>query len=173
MKIIPATLTSLCTLLLTLPSLSADTLKADAAAAGLDWIIGTWGDKATNGAAVRLSYEWRLDGHVVGVKLTAPDRNAEGMIARNAKTQEIGYVSVDNQGGGAIGKVVPDSGNIVIKVAYTDGGSEQGKMAVTHEQRGADTMKLIVSQLSDSGEVLDTKMEIELVKIKETAAAPK
>ena len=70
----------------------------------------------------------------------------------------------------AAGKIAHDRG---AKVAYTDGGSEEGKMAVTHEQRGADTMKLIVSQLSDSGEVLDTKMEIELVKIKETAAAPK
>jgi|GEM_PF-3077404 len=174
MKFIPATCVSLCALIAAAAApLRADTLKADAAAAGLDWIIGTWGDKATNGAAVRLSYEWRLDGHAVGVKLTAPDRNAEGMIARNAKTKDIGYVSVDNQGGGAIGKVEPDSGNIVIKVAYTDGASEEGKMAVTHEQRGADTMKLIVSSLSDSGEVLETKMELELVKIKETPAAPK
>jgi hypothetical protein len=164
MKILTATLTCLGLLAAATP-LQSDTLKADAAAAGLDWIIGTWGDKATDGAAVRLTYEWRLDGHVVGVKLTTPDRNAEGLIARNAKTQEIGYVSVDNQGGGAIGKVEPDSGNIVIKVAYTDGGSEEGKMAVTHEQRGADTMKLTVSSLSGSGEVLDTKMEIELVKM--------
>lgn len=174
MKFIPATFATLCAVLMAVAApLRADTLKADAAAAGLDWIIGTWGDKATNGAAVRLTYEWRLDGHAVGVKLTAPDRNSEGLIARNAKTREIGYVSVDNQGGGAIGKVEPDAGNIVIKVAYSDGSSAEGKMAITHEQRGADTMKVIVSQLSDSGEVLETKMEIELVKIKETPAAAK
>ncbi len=173
MKRIPAILASLCTLIIAATPLRSDTLKADATAAGLDWIIGTWGDKASNGAAVRLTYEWRLDGHAVGMKLTAPDRNAEGLIARNAKTQEIGYVSVDNQGGGAIGKVEPDAGNIVIKVAYTDGGTKEGKMAVTHEQRSGDTMKLTVSSLSDSGEVLETRMEIELVKMKETAAAPK
>ncbi|MFN0126381.1 MAG: hypothetical protein ACKV19_06825 [Verrucomicrobiales bacterium] len=173
MKLIPATLAALALLLAPASPLPADTLKADAQAAGLDWIIGTWGDKATNGSAVKLTYEWRLDGHVVGVKLSTPDRNAEGLIARNAKTQEIGYVSVDNQGGGAIGKVEADAGNIVIKVAYTGGGSEEGKMAVTHEQRGANTMKLVVSSLSDSGEILETKLEIELVKIKESAAAPK
>ena len=173
MKRIPATLATLFTLIAAATPLRSDTLKADAIAAGLDWIIGTWGDKASNGAAVRLTYEWRLDGHAVGVKLSAPDRNAEGLIARNAKTQEIGYVSVDNQGGGAIGKVEPDAGNIVIKVAYSDGGSEEGKMAVTHEQRSGDTMKLTVSSLSDTGEILETKMEIELVKIKETATTPK
>lgn len=173
MKFISAAFASLCALVVASFPLAADTLKSDASAAGLDWIIGSWGDKASNGAAVRLTYEWRLDGHVVGVKLTTPDRNSEGMIARNSKTQEIGYVSVDNQGGGAIGKVEPDSGNIVIKVAYTDGGSEEGKMAITHEQRGADTMKVIVSSLSDSGQILDTKMEIELVKLKETPAAVK
>ncbi len=159
-----------CALTAAVTPLPADTLKADATAAGLDWIIGTWGDKASNGAAVRLTYEWRLDGHAVGMRLTAPDRNAEGLIARNSQTKEIGYVSVDNQGGGAIGKVEPDAGNIVIKVAYSDGGSGKGNMAVTHEQRSGDTMKLTVSALSDSGEVLETRMEIELVKIKETAA---
>jgi len=170
MKYLASVLTALATLV---TPLQGDSLKSDAAAAGLDWIIGTWGDKTTNGAAVRLTYEWRLDGHAVGMKLVAPDRTAEGLIARNAKTQEVGYVSVDNQGGGAIGKVEPDAGNIVIKVAYTGGDSEEGKLAVIHEQRGADTMKLTVSALSDSGEILETRMEIELIKMPETAAAAK
>jgi hypothetical protein len=95
------------------------------------------------------------------------------MIARNAKTQKVGYISVDNQGGGAMGTVEPDAGNIVFKVTYSDGGTGEGKMAITHEQRGAETMKLIISDLSESGEVLATKMELELVKIKETPAAGK
>ena len=169
-KLLAAALIVTLNLVLTPSSLQADSLKADAAAAGLDWIIGQWGDKATNGAAVKLSYQWRLDGHAVSVTLAAPDRKSEGMIARNAKTQKIGYISVDNQGGGASGTVEPDAGNIVFKVTYSDGGTGEGKMAITHEQRGAETMKLIISDLSESGEVLGTKMELELVKMKETPA---
>jgi len=171
MKSLTKSLVSLCCLIATATGLGANSLKSDAAAAGLDWIIGSWGDKASNGAAVRLTYEWRLDGHAVGVKLNTPDRNSEGLIARNAKTQEVGYISVDNQGGGAVGKVEPDAGNIVIKVSYSDGGSNEGKMAITHEQRGADTMKVTVSSMSDSGDILETKMEIELVKLKDSPAA--
>jgi hypothetical protein len=129
-------------------------------------IIGNWGDRATNGVTIKVTYEWRLDGHAVGIKITSPERNVEGLIARKPNTNDVGYIAIDNQGGGAVGKVVHKDHKIIVKLSYTDSEGEEGKLALTHEKTDASSMKLVLSNLSDSGEILDTKREIELVRLK-------
>jgi hypothetical protein len=145
---------------------SADSLREHATAAGLDWIIGNWADKETNGATFKLAYEWRLDGHAVAIKISAPDREAEGMIARNAKTNEVGYIVIDNHGGGALGKVERKEGTLVVKLSYSNSQGEEKKRALTHTKTDTNTMKFVLSELSDSGEIGNTKEEFELVRMK-------
>ncbi len=130
-------------------------------------MLGSWGDRDSKGGLVKITFDLRLDGHAVAVKITAPDRNAEGIIAQNAKTDEIGYVVVDNRGGGAIGKVAPEDGAVVMRLNYQSGDGDEGKMAVVHEKVDADTLKLTIRELDSSGSLGETKQEIELVRLKD------
>ena len=166
MKSLFAFFGALLVILSSLPA-SAETLEEKLKGGGYEWILGKWADKESNGQAMKISYELRLDGHAVAVKLETPERKAEGLIALNPKSGDAGYVAVDNKGGGAIGKVTVEDGKIVMKLSYTGADGDGGKMGIVHERKDADGIRLIVHAMDGEGVLGETKQDVELVKVKE------
>lgn len=145
--------------------LSAGSLQEDARAAGCDWLIGSWGDQATQGATLKISYEWRLDGHMVAVKLATADREAEGIISRPSGSEEIHYFAVDNKGGDATGRVNVDDGRVIISTEFTDAANNRGRATFIHEKSDAKTVKVAV-QLGDiAGNPLGETFHLVLVRL--------
>ena len=146
---------------------SAETLEEKLKGGGYEWLLGKWADKETNGQAMKISYELRLDGHAVAVKLETPERKAEGLIALNPKSGDVGYIAVDNKGGGAMGKVTVEDGKVVMKLSYTGGDGDGGKMGIVHEKKDSESLRLIVHAMDSEGALGETKQDLELVKMKE------
>ncbi|MGI8604775.1 MAG: hypothetical protein ACR2OZ_17535 [Verrucomicrobiales bacterium] len=144
----------------------AETLGQLVAAKGFEWMIGNWADKASDGQAIKLTYEWRLDKHAVAVKLESPERKSEGFMARNPKSGDVGYVAVDNRGGGALGKVTADEDKLVLKVNYQRSNGESGRLGVVHEKKDDDTMKVTLHKVEEDGALGEATEAIELKRVK-------
>jgi hypothetical protein len=134
---------------------------------GVGWIIGNWADKATGGQGLKVSFEWRLDKHAVAVKVQTPARQAEGIIARNPKSGDVGYVAVDNQGGGALGKFSEEDGKVVLKLSYQAGDGESGRLAIVHEKVEGDSIKISIHKLDESGTVGEAREHFVMARMKE------
>ncbi len=122
------------------------------------WLLGSWTSSDGN---VKITYEYRLEKNIIGVKFKAGDRKAEGMIALNPGTQESLYVAVDNQGAVSKGAWTKHEGNPLLKTTVL---GEQGEMktASEHIKVDADTMRIKVYQQDESGEPGEFLIELEL-----------
>jgi hypothetical protein len=92
-----------------------------------EWLLGSWTSSDEN---VKLTYEYRLEKNIIGVKFKAGDREAEGMIALSPGTQESVYVAVDNQGAVSKGAWTKHEGNLLLKTTVM---GEQGEMKLASE----------------------------------------
>ena len=148
-------------------STRAENLGDIVAAQGCEWIIGNWEDAATGGQVLKLTYEWRLNKHAIAMKAQTTETEAEGLIARNPKNGDVGYIAVDNRGGGAMGMVTrDDEGRVVIKATIQRPGRDPSRIGVVHEKKDASTIKVTVHEVSESGELGEIKESIELVRKK-------
>lgn len=133
----------------------------------LESFIATWGDKATNGGAVKVSYEWKLDRNAIAVKVESNDRRVEGMIFIDPKTHGISHLTVDTNGGTTAGVWTIEEDRVVLKFTYTDRNGETKKGAIAHEKVDADTMRVKMSKVGDSGEIEPNNQDgFELVRLK-------
>lgn len=133
----------------------------------LESFIATWGDKATNGDTVKVSYEWKLDRNAIGVKVEMNDRRVEGLIFIDPKTRSISHLSMDTNGGMTAGMWTIEEDRVVLKFTYTDRNGETKKGAIAHEKVDADTMRVKMSKVGDSGEIEPNNQDgFELVRLK-------
>jgi hypothetical protein len=128
--------------------LRAETLAEAAAAAGTDWMIGSW---ATEDGNASISYTWKLDNYAVAVVLKFGDRQAEGMIARKPGSDEVLYVAADNRGGLSKGKWIEFNDNPTLVSIHTNAEGTERKMAAEHIKTDADTMTVKVYGVGDDG----------------------
>lgn len=126
----------------------AGTLAEMAAAAGTDWIIGSWASEDGN---VSLTYSWKLDKHAVGVTFKAGEREAEGMIALKPGTDKVIYGSVDNQGAVTSGKWEEYNGNPTLFSTTTKADGTENKIAAEHIKTDADTLTVKLYAVGDDG----------------------
>lgn len=129
-------------------TLRAETLAEMAAAAGTDWMIGSW---ATEDGNVSISYTWKLDKHAVGVAFKMGDREAEGMIALKPGTKDVIYHAVDNRGGVTSGKWQGFHDNPTLFSTLTRADGTETKMAVEHIKTDADTMTVKLYPVGSDG----------------------
>ena len=134
---------------------------------GLEPFIATWGDKATNGDSVKVSYEWKLDHQAISVKLEMNDRRSEGMIFLDPKTHGITHIAMDTNGGLTSGTWTIEEDRVVLKFTYTDRNGETRKGAIAHEKVDADTIRVKMHKVSDAGEIEPNNQDgFELVRLK-------
>jgi hypothetical protein len=133
----------------------ADTLAEMAAAAGTDWIIGSW---ATEDGNVSIAYTWKLDKHAVGVNFKLGDREAEGMIVVKPGTKDVVYGAVDNQGSVTHGKWVAFHDNPTLFSTQTKADGTETKMAAEHIKTDADTMTVKLYAIGDDGKPDESKV---------------
>jgi hypothetical protein len=150
---------TLFSLIATPAALRAETLAEAAAAAGTDWMIGSW---ATEDGNASVSYTWKLDNYAIGVLLKVGDRQAEGMIARKPGTDEILYVAADNKGGLSKGKWIEFNDNPTLVSSHTDAEGKERKMAAEHVKTDADTMTVKLYAVGDDGKP-DTTQSREVI----------
>ena len=149
---------------------AADSLGDIIRQEGLEPFIATWGDKATNGDTAKITYEWRLDRQAISVKLVMGDRATEGMIAVDPKTGGITYTAVDNKGGVTSGVWTIADSRVILKFTYTDRNGDTTKAAITHEKADADTLRVKMNRVGDSGEIEPNDQEgFELIRLKAAA----
>ncbi len=146
---------------LTLPS-QASPLSDFVDQQDVGWILGAW---ASTDGNVKLAYEYKLDKHAIGVKFTAGDREAEGMIVLKPGTDESIYMAIDNKGGISKGSWSEYQGNPLLKTTIQTEDKEI-KMATEHIKVDADTIKIIVHKQTDSGEPGEVMVELEMKRAK-------
>jgi hypothetical protein len=124
----------------------------------VEWLLGSW--TSTDGN-VKLSYEYRVEKNIIGVKFKGGDREAEGMIALKPGTNESVYVAVDNRGAISKGTWSEHDGNPLLKTTVT---GEQGemKLASEHIKVDADTMRVKVYKQDEAGEPGELLIELEM-----------
>ena len=133
----------------------------------LESFIATWGDKATNGATVKVSYEWKLDRNAIAVKVETNERRVEGMIFIDPKTHSISHLSMDTNGGMTAGVWTIEEDRVVLKFTYTDRSGETKKGAIAHEKVDADSLRVKMHKVGDSGEIESNNQDgFELVRLK-------
>jgi hypothetical protein len=148
-------------------STRAENLGELVAGKGVEWIIGNWEDTATGGQTLKLTYEWRLDKNAIAMKVQTPDMEVEGLIARNPKNGDVGYVAVDNRGGGAIGKITrDDEGRVVMMANIQRANGDSSRMGIVHEKKDASTIKVSVHSVGESGELGELRDTVELSRKK-------
>ena len=128
----------------------------------LNWLLGSW---ASGDGNVKLTYEYRLDKAIIGVKFAMGDSTAEGMIALKPGTQESIYVSVDSKGNVSKGTWAEHEGHPLLKTTIT-GEEGEMKMASEHINVDTETMKVKVYRQNDAGDPGEVLAEVELKRAK-------
>lgn len=126
------------------------------------WLLGKW--TSTDGS-VKLTYEYRLDKNLIGVKFKIGDREAEGMIALKPGTRESVYVAVDSQGRVSKGTWGGHEGNPLLKTSVS-GQEGEMKIASEHIHVDADTMRVKVYKQDESGAPGEVMAELEMKRDK-------
>lgn len=151
----------------TTPATVADSLGEVLREKGLESFVASWGDKATNGDAVKVSYEWKLERHAISVKVEMNDRRVEGMIFLDPKTRGITHIATDTNGGVTAGTWTIEEDRVVLKFTYTDRNGETKKGAIAHAKVDADTLRVKMHKVSDSDEIEPNDEDgFELVRLK-------
>ncbi len=146
-------------------SASAGALGDLAAKHGLEWIIGSWVDKDTNGSVVKLEYEWRLDKNAIAVKSHSPENDSEGIIALRPGTEEVGEIVVDSKGGAGMGKWLEHDGRATLKLKYKSAVGEEKELAIGIEKIDQNTIQIYIHKV-EGGEIGEGKALIQLVRAK-------
>ncbi len=143
-------------------SLVASPLSDSLEESGVTWMIGSW---ATADGAVKVTYEWRLDRHAIGVKFSGGGRDAEGMIVLKPGSKQAMYVAADSNGGVSKGAWSEYQGHPLLKTTYSTADKEL-KTATEHIKVSADTMAVKLYKQNDSGEPGEVMLELEFNRVK-------
>ena len=147
-------------------STNAGTLGDLAVKHSMEWIIGSWVDKETNGSIVKLEYEWRLDKNAIAVKSHTPESDSEGLIALRPGTDGVGQIVVDSKGGAAMGQWIEHESHPTLKLKHTSASGEEKQMAIGFEKIDEETLKIHAYKVDASGEIGEGKELIQLVRAK-------
>ena len=120
----------------------AETLGEILESAELGALIGTWVDEDSNGGAISLTYNWRLENHVLGLSVKMPDNNSEAMIAVNPEDGEVVHVTANDKGGMGMGQWADENGVATLTLTTVNADSEETTVKITHQI--VDNRKLVV-----------------------------
>lgn len=118
---------------------------------GYDWILGKWVATTDEGDKIEFEYKWGLDKHVILIDLKMREFKLHGMIMFVPSKEEIVQVSADNRGGTWKGTWRDDYGQAVNRMENTSADGETMKAEIVHSKVDADTMKVAMYAVDDSG----------------------
>ena len=137
---------------------------------GFDWMIGKWMAETDEGWKIQIEYKWELDKHLVTSRFKMGEYESLAMIFYNAAQETVVQVGVDNRGGSSKGEWQGEADKAILKSEYTGTDGETRKMGVVHSKVDADTMKVGVYRVEDTGELAEEPWgELEYKRQKEQA----
>ena len=125
------------------------------AEAGFDWMIGNWVATTDDGSELVAVYQWQLNRHLVSTHLKAGRFESRGMIYYLPGEDSVVQVSVDNMGGSSKGIWNPEGDRAVCRLDYTQRTGETMKMEFIYSKVDADTMKVVMYGVDESGQLAD------------------
>lgn len=147
--------------------LRAESLSDLVSQAGLEWLIGRWEARSESGPSTTLAYEWRLEKNAVAVHFDSPDMASEGLIGRNPKSGDVGYVGINNRGGGAMGRLTAEDGRLRMDLKTVTGEGKEGRLAIIHEKVDEDTMKVILRRVGEDGQPGDVMDTVQFKRVRQ------
>ena len=146
---------------------------------GFDWMVGKWMAETGDGQKIQVEYKWELDKHLVIARFKMGEYESLSMIFYNAAQATVVQVGVDNRGGTSKGEWQPEADKAILKSEYTGTDGEARRMGVIHSKVDADTMKVGIYGMEDTGELaeepwgeLEYKRQKEQTGKKESGQAP-
>ena len=122
---------------------------------GFDWIIGKWAAETGDGQKIEITYRWELDKHIVTVHVKMGDFEHRGMIMYMAAEQKVVQIGADNRGGTSKAEWTQDGDRAVSITEGTDAYGDVQKFGISHAKVDADTMRVGVYAVEDTGELAD------------------
>jgi hypothetical protein len=122
-------------------------------------MIGSWGDKGSNGENIKVTYSWKFEGTLIEVNAKMGERHSIALIGINPKNKEIFHAGADSNGGVTMGKWVDKDGDVALEITTVKADGEEQKMSIHHELQDKDTIVLSVTQGEEN-------MSLTLVRLK-------
>lgn len=124
---------------------AAETLQDKLDAAGWGGIIGTWVDADSGGSGIKISYQWKIDKHVIEVTSTMRERQSVALMGVNGKTGDVFHMGADDQGTSSLGKwEVEDNGDAVLGIQYTTADGTEGTLNIRFHKEGKDAVTMTI-----------------------------
>jgi hypothetical protein len=122
---------------------------------GYDWMIAKWAAETDNGQKIEITYKWELDKHIITVHFKMGDFEYRGMIMYTAAEQKVVQIGADNRGGTSKAEWTEDGDRAVSITTSTDAYGDVQKFGISHAKVDADTMRVAVYAVEDTGELAD------------------
>ena len=123
--------------------------------AGFNWMIGRWTATTDDGQEIEMTYKWGLDRYLATVDFKMGEYAYRGMIFYVPNEQKVVEVGVDNRGGTAKGTWDMEGEKAISKSERTQADGETMNSAMLHSKVDAETMKVAVYQIQETGEQAD------------------
>ena len=123
--------------------------------AGFNWMIGGWTATTDDGQEIEMTYKWGLDRYMATVDFKMGEYAYRGMIFYVPSEQKVVEVGVDNRGGTAKGTWDMQGEKAISKSERTQADGETMRAAMVHSKVNAETMKVAVYQIRETGEQAD------------------
>lgn len=123
--------------------------------AGFDWMIGRWVATTDDGSKIQAVYQWQLNKHLVSMYFKMGEWEGRGMIFYSPREENVVQVGVDSMGGSNKGIWYPEGDRAVARLEYTQPNGQTGKMAIIHSKVDAETMKVVMYGVDESGQLAD------------------
>ncbi|HUF63861.1 MAG TPA: hypothetical protein VMN36_17415 [Verrucomicrobiales bacterium] len=143
---------------------AAGSLQEHARESGLDWMIGKWGDEASLGEVIKVSYAWEVGGHAVSMRYSSPERQGTGLIVKDTENDAVRMVAVDSEGGLSKGVWTIEDSHPVLRADYRSPEGETRSVTMIYQKVDEKKVKL---RIFDGGAGLtgDPELEVTLVKL--------
>jgi hypothetical protein len=123
--------------------------------AGFNWMIGRWTATTDDGQEIEMTYRWDLDKYLAITDFKMGEYAYRGMIFYVPSEQKVVEVGVDNRGGTAKGTWDMEGEKAISKSERTQADGETIRAAMLHSKGDAETMKVAVYQIQETGEQAD------------------
>lgn len=122
---------------------------------GFDWMIAKWAAETDDGQEIEITYKWELDKHIITVHFKMGDFEHRGMIMYLAAQQKVVQIGADNRGGTSKAEWTEDGDKAISISEGTDAYGDVQKFGISHAKVDADTMRVGVYAVEDTGELAD------------------
>lgn len=148
------------TSILSLPAAGED-MASVLRESGWDSVIGTWVDSETKGQKRQLKFEWLYKDKAIKITNHDGDQKGTALMAYHPNTGEVTHASVDNQGGGSMGKWSIIDGDAVLDMVFVSGSGDEGGLQVRHRlSEDKDSLTVTVVLPEPLVFVLERKREV-------------